>query len=358
VGTLLRRFFPLLLVTLPSACGGGGDALPLELEIKDGAATAGGKPDQLELVVKTLPGTEVRFEGQTKSTGEKSTESFTIPKSKLKLGKNSFTVDGTSGVLFSKKSGSKTVQYDLDTKSVVRFYPSAAADGDATASCEGTMCGGSAFKLSKAGHLPLEVESYVNGTVTVEGQRASVGGGKRATLDIDLAPKLAAASVGALDKLPLSVAFEADGGKGAETLTMSGPALADLVARKLAEIEKGPVPLPGEGAAPPEPQSMLVVGAPASKLIAVGKPGKLSEVDFVAVAKPSERFFGCSKANSLGIVYNDLEVKVYERRTGKTVGTRKLLADRVPCPPTQTANLTGNVREDDIKKVLAELLKK
>jgi hypothetical protein len=40
------------------------------------------------------------------------------------------------------------------------------------------------------------------------------------------------------------------------------------------------------------------------------------------------------------------------------IGTKKLRADRVSCPPTPAGKLTGEVREDDVKRVLAEYIGK
>ena len=115
--------------------------------------------------------------------------------------------------------------------------------------------------------------------------------------------------------------------------------------------------MPGEEA-PKEPKRnlMLVVGAPTRKLIAVGKPGKYADVDLVGVAKKTERSFSCGADSE--ILYNDLEVRVVDRRTAKTIGTKKVLADRISCPPTATGKLTGEVREDDMKHVLSEFLTK
>src|SRR5262249_33682201 len=152
----------------------------------------------------------------------------------------------------------KNITCDVETKSGVRFRPSSAGDSDATLTCEGVMCASAAFKVTKAGHLPLEVESYLPGSVTVEGQKVTVGPGKKAAVDLDLLPKIAGANIASSDKISVAIAFEADGGKGAETLTLSGPAVTELVARKLGEVERGPLALPGEGAAPPEPGSMIV----------------------------------------------------------------------------------------------------
>jgi hypothetical protein len=119
----------------------------------------------------------------------------------------------------------------------------------------------------------------------------------------------------------------------------------------------------GEGASTDPSDVLAVVGLPGRKLIAVGKPGKVQDVDLVGVGKPAERFFSCAKSgqpDGTGILHTDLEVKVFDRRTGAPVGTKELLADRVPYPPEKSGQtkVKSDVREDDVKKVLAELLKK
>ena len=105
------------------ACDAG--VLPLSIEIKDGAAAPGGNPDEIELLVKTIPGAEIHFEGQTRNTGDKANESFVVSKSKLKLGKNVFTVDATASALFSKKAATATGTYDAQARDVLRFESSA-----------------------------------------------------------------------------------------------------------------------------------------------------------------------------------------------------------------------------------------
>ena len=95
-----------------AACG-GSTPLPLDVEIKDGAAVAGGKWDQLELVVKSLPGAEVQVGTEKKSMeATRAVEHFTVPKSGLKLGKNSFVVRAEIAALFSKREAEKKVEWD------------------------------------------------------------------------------------------------------------------------------------------------------------------------------------------------------------------------------------------------------
>jgi hypothetical protein len=336
---------------------GGGDALALDVDVRDT------KPDALDVVVKTLPGAELRFEGQTKTAGDRAGDVFSVKKSALKVGKNTFTVEATAGVLFSKKSASKSATWEADAKSLVRFRaPANVADAEGTFACEGVMCGTGTFRATKAGKLPLDVESAVAASITVEGQKVQLAPGKPSSVEIDLTPRLATAAAAPSDRLALSVVLEAQGAKSADVLSLTGGALADIASRRFAEIERGPVTFAGEATGGEPADALVVVGYPGAKLLAVGKPGKVQDVDFVAVAKPAERFFGCGKtqADGTGILYTDLEVKVYDRRTAAVVTTKKLLADRVPCPPASSGQtkVKSDVREDDVRKVLAEVLKK
>src|SRR5262249_20815562 len=150
--------------------------------------------------------------------------------------------------------------------------------------------------------------------------------GRRAALDLDVVALIGARNVGETTQLVIPFSFESGGVKADDMLEVGGPAVSDLAARIFAQVEERPVAIPRD-LAPREPKRnlLLVVGAPTNKLIAVGKPGKFADVDLVGVAKKSERSFACGTDSE--ILYNDLEVRVVDRRTAKTIGTKKLLAD-------------------------------
>jgi hypothetical protein len=329
----------------------------VDVEIKEGAAIANGKWDELELVVKSLPGAEIQFGGQTKNMeGTRTVETFRVPKSTLKLGKNSFVVHAKTAALLSKREGEKKVEWDAQPKSLLRFYGSAKGDAEVL-SCMGSICGQPTFKATKAGTLPLEVESAIAGTVTVGGSKANVGPGQRAALDVDLLSLVAARNVGDVPQLSVPFSFDAGGAKADDVFEVGGAPLSDFVARAFAQVEQGPVTFSGEKTlTEPKHATLLVVGAPVRKFIAVGNESKFADVDLVGVAKKSERQVACAADSE--IVYNDLEIRVIDRRSAKMIGTKKLRADRVSCPPTPAGKLTGEVREDDVKRVLAEYIGK
>lgn len=335
----------------------GSATFPLDLEVKDNAAIAGKKADEIELVVKTVPNTEIRFDGQTRTAGEKPTESFSIPKSKLKLGKNTFEVEATNGVLFSKATKKATASWDAPLRSFVRFHP-VASDGERSLSCGGAMCGASTFKVSKDGKLGLDAESALDGTLIVAGKRDPVFSGKRRTFEVDFAGALSALPIAQRDTIAVPIAFEVGGQKSTDTLSLQGPAIEATILKELLRVEQGAVSFAGEAAAPPTPRGIAVLNfsaGPPTKLQVVGKPAKVEELDLVAITKPTERFFACGGG---GILYLDLDVKVFERRSGKVVHTRKLMADRVACPPTPKGQVKAEVRETDIARALTELLGK
>ena len=141
------------------ACG--SSTLPLDVEVKDGAAVAGGKWDQIQLVVKSLPGAEIQFGNETKNMeATRAVEQFVVPKSSLKLGKNTFVVRAKISALLSKREGEKKVEWEAEPKTLLRFQGSAKGDAEAL-SCVGAMCGQPTLKATKGGVLPIEIESAI-----------------------------------------------------------------------------------------------------------------------------------------------------------------------------------------------------
>ncbi len=353
---MLRK---LLLVVVVSWTVAGCDTVstvPIDVQIQDGALVPGASWNQLQLVVRSRPGAELRVGDETKSMdATRATEVFLVPKAGLHLGKNTIVVHATIGALLSKKEAEKTAEWFAEPRALLRFEGSSHGDAESL-TCQGTMCG-SALRATKAGHLPVEVESAIPGTLTMGGSKAELAPGKRTALELDLVALIGARNAGETTQLSIPFSFEANGTKADDVLELGGSALSDLTARIFAGAEQNAVVIPGDQAPQDATRNlMLVVGAPTHKLIAVGKPGKFADVDLVGVAKKTERSFACGADTE--ILYNDLEVHVVDRRTAKTIGTKKILADRVSCPPTASGKLTGEVREDDVKKVLSDFLTK
>jgi len=347
----------LYLLVLCAALPGceSGSPLPLDVEVKDSTGLAGSRWDEIQLIVKSLPGAEVRLADQTKSMEEtRATEQFAVPKSQLKLGKNSFLVRAQKAALLTKRTAEKTVEWDATPKALLRFHGSSKGDAEAL-NCTSTICGDSTLRATKNGQLPLEVESAVPGVVSFGTSKVDVVPRQRAALDLDVLAIIAAHPVGELPQVSIPFSFEANGVKADGVLDLGGSGLSDLAARSFAQVEQSPLTFAGETApTAPRRDLLLVVGAPANKFITVGTPGKFADVDLVGIAKKAERSVACSADTE--ILYNDLEIRVFDRRSAKTLGTKKLLADRVACPPTPAGKLTGEVREDDVKRVLAEFL--
>jgi hypothetical protein len=354
----MRRELLLLVCSfnvLPSC--GGSSTLPLDVEIKDGVALAGGNWDQIQLVVKSLPGAEIQVGNEIKRMpGTQAVEQFSVPKSSLKLGQNSLVVRAKTEAFLSKREAEKKVEWNVEPKSLLRVHGSAKGDAEAL-SCAGAMCGQPTLKATKDGRLPLEVEGAIPGTLTVGTAKVTVAPGQRAPLDLDLMALVGARTVGELTQITVPFSFEAGGAKADDAFELGGTALSDFVARTFAQVEQAPLTFSGEKTpADSKHDLLLVVGAPVRKFIAVGNQAKFADVDLVGVAKKAERQVACAADSE--IVYNDLEIRVLDRRTAKTIGTKKLRADRVSCPPTPSGKLTGEVREDDVKRVLAEFLGK
>jgi hypothetical protein len=258
--------------------------------------------------------------------------------------------------LLSKREAEKKIEWDAEPKTLLRFHGSSKGDAEAI-SCVGVMCGQPTLKATKTGVLPLEIESAIAGTVIIASSKVNVAPGQRTPLDLDVLALVAARNLGELTQLTIPFSFEASGTKADDSFELGGSALSDFVARTFAQVAQAPLTFSGEKApADPKPDTLLVVGAPTRKLIAVGNQAKFADVDLVGVAKKAERQVACDAGTE--IVYNDLEIQVIDRRTAKTIGTKKLRADRVSCPPTPSGKLTGEVREDDLKRVLGEFLGK
>ncbi len=331
--------------------------LPLDVEVKDSAGLAGGRWDEIQIIVNSIPGAEVRLGDQTKSMeATRASQQFVVPKSQLKLGKNSFVVRAEKAALLTKRTAEKRIEWDATPKALLRFHRSSKGDAEAL-NCTSTICGDSTLKVTKAGHLPLEVQSAIAGILTFGGSKVDVVSGQRAALDLDLLGLLAAHPAGEVAQVTIPFSFEANGVRADGVLDLGGSGLSDFAARSFAQVEQSPLTFAGESTpTAPKRELLLVVGASAAKFITVGNPGKFADVDLVGIAKKAERTFACSADTE--ILYNDLEIRVIDRRSAKTIGMKKLLADRMSCPPTPAGKLTGEVREDDIKRVLAEFLEK
>jgi hypothetical protein len=335
----------------------GCDAGPLPLSVEAREPESGPK-DQIELFVKSEPGADLTFQGKTENTGGSPNHSFFVPKGQLKLGKNTFTIDGTGGGGVGKKAGSATATLDVTPKMIlhVQGAPNAQTDGG-TLTCGNTICAAPSVGFSKAGKMPLSVMSDIAASVMIEGKKLTLAAGGKDTVDVDLVAKLADTAFPPTDEVSFPIAVEANGEKASETLVLKGNGMTDVAARAMKGVEQGPVLFPGEQASNDPPNGMAVVGAPSAPLIAVGSAKTFKDVDLVGIATTSEHRFPCP--TGAGLLYVDMQVKVYARRTGAVVGNKTLSADRTTCPPTPAADvLKSSVREDDTKRVLAEMLKK
>jgi hypothetical protein len=144
-----------------------------------------------------------------------------VQKSSLKLGKNAFQVRAKIAALLSKREAEKSVEWDVEPKTLLRFQGSSKGDAEAL-SCAGAVCGQPTLKATKAGVLPLEIESAIAGVVTVGSSKVNVAPGQRAALDVDLLAIVATRNVGELGQLTVSFTLEASGTKADDAFELGG----------------------------------------------------------------------------------------------------------------------------------------
>jgi hypothetical protein len=309
--------------------------------------------------VRTLPETDVTLGGETKTAGATGLLEFPMKKSTLKVGDNTLAVSAVRNSFASKRSTVANANWVGTPNEFLRFHASG-GDAPGTLTCSGPLCADASFKWNKDGTLRLDLESAVAATVTLADQTLPLAVGNRATASVQLWNLAGAALVTETEaKVTIPVALEQNGVKQQTTLVLAGAAIADVVARRILTIASSPVRFPKEEE-DAVLDSALVAGVKDTALVSVGQTKRFQDVDLVGIATESERDFSCTGAAAgTSIVYHDLSVRMFERRTGKFVAEKKVSADRVACPPKSTgARSQVFVRENDIKQVVGELLKK
>ncbi len=335
-----------------TACDGG----PLPLTAEAHVATTPGNTDKVEVVVKTSPGVDLNIGDLTANTGESPNHTFLVPKSKLTLGKNMIAVGAVRANLGGKSIGTTQATVDLGPNSVLHVQGADGAPNEGTFTCPGVMCGATSVPYAKSGKLALSVMSDVKTKLTIEGKSIDLVAGAKTPVDVDLVAKLAQTPVPMTEDVVIPVTLEGDGAKLTENLVLRGNGLFEIASRELAKAASGPVTFAGEPAATRPPAAMVVLGAPFAPLVFVGNAKTFADVDLVGIGTQTERKFPCPNGT---ILYIDLDVRVVNRRTGASVGQKTISADRTSCPPIPTTNpLKSTVREDDTKKVLADMFLK
>ncbi len=353
-----------LLVLFPGvvlACDGG----PIPLEAVAREATTPGNGDKVEVFVKTAPGVDVTVDNRTENTGESPNRSFLVSKGKLKLGPNLLAVSATRAGVGSKSLATATTKLDLTPKMVLHVQGADGATNEGTFTCPGVMCGATSIPYAKDGKLSLTITSDVNAKLTIEGKGVQLTAAAKTPVEVDLVAKLAQTPVTQNEDVTFPLTLEGDGAKLTENFVLRGTGMTEIAVRAFGKAASGPMTFPGE-APSTEPQNdslhdqrraaMVVLGAPSAPLIVVGNAKTFGDVDLVGIGTQSERKFPCPNGT---ILYIDLDLKVVNRRTGMSVGQKTISADRTTCPPIATTQpLKSTVREDDIKKVLADVFLK
>jgi hypothetical protein len=325
--------------------------LPLDVEIKEGAGVAGGKWDELQLIVKSLPGAEIQFGNETKNMeGQRAVEQFRVPKSSLKLGKNSFVVRGKIAALLSKREGEKKVEWDAEPKALLRFQGSTKGDAEAL-SCIGAMCGQPTLKATKSGRIPIEVESAVAGILTVGGSKVDVTPGQRAALDLDLLSLVAGRNVGELSQVSVPFSFEASGPRRT-TFELGGPALSDSSRACSRRSSKAPWPS-REKRRPPNPNEACSWwwAPPCENSSPWGaRPSLPTSIWWAWPRNPSGRSPAPRTARSFTTISRSRwSIAGRPKPSGPRSSARIAIL-----PADAVEQLTGEVREDDVKRVLGE----
>lgn len=346
-------------VTLPMllAAAGCKDTTPIPLDV---AFDSTKDFKLLILTVKTLPDTDVEYKGISKNSGASGTVDISIHKSELRVGENRLDFGLTRSSFGGTHSAVLSKTWTGTPSELLRIY---GTGGDAPGAlvCGAPFCGTSSLKWNKDGALPLEIETAVSARVSLGDQNVQTAPGKRTPLSLQLWNLAGTASAADPEgKITVSITLEGEqGAKTSTTWTLSGPALTDVVARRFAAMASGAIRFPGEG----DDRALdtaVVVGVKESPFVVLGQPKRMQDIDLIGVATESERDFACTGAAAgTSIVYHDVSVRVFERRTGKFVAEKKVSADRVACPPTSTGTRSQvYVRENDIKHVVGEVFKK
>jgi len=346
---LILSFASLVLL---AACDGG----PLPLEVEAHEATTPGNTDKIEVIVKTATGVDVTVDGKTENTGEVPNHTFLVPKSHLKLGQNMIAVGAFRKNLGSTSAATQNAKLDVGPIMVLHVQGADGAPNEGTFTCPGAMCAATAIPYAKSGKMALSVMSDIKAKLTIEGKSIDLAAGAKTPIDVDLIAKLGSTQVGQNEDAVFPLTLEADGAKLTENLSLRGNGMIEIAKGLLAKAASGPVLFPGEAASNDPPDEIVVLGAPSAPIIATGKGKTFADVDLIGLGTQSERKFPCPNGT---ILYIDLDVKVVNRRTGASVGQKTISADRTSCPPTPTTQpLKSVVREDDIKKVMADMFLK
>jgi hypothetical protein len=216
--------------------------------------------------------------------------------------------------------------------------------------------------------LTVEVKANTAATFTLGAATAELEAGKPARVTVDTTPYLRRVLAdddnkfdsGMFPYLPAGVEIPWSVSRAGKTeldekLSLDPQALIRVWTETLSTT---PMLLDGEAPTPPRGDSVLIVdeGAP----ILIGDAAAFREIDYVAFRESQYREMKCGpyveegggSTKYIDFTFVDLNLRLHERRTGKSVAT-KLFRARGGCPAAITSAWTGDsasVSPDEIKR--------
>lgn len=217
--------------------------------------------------------------------------------------------------LFKSKYKSAQTSVTVVRPAQIRFDPSTRQLACLVKSCTGT------FSLYQEARLDFsDIEPVTTATLGPEQARTVT---RQLSLTLDMKPYLEKVPLGDMFKpypmgnvdLPLELGF-ADGTKLKTSINVAANQLKPALSAMLGKVAAGPVLFPDEEARAGGASALFDV----SHQSILGKAAKVRDIDLVAVTTDKDRP-GCATDGSM-----EADVTVFERRTGKAVGTRHFSA--------------------------------
>lgn len=243
------------------------------------------------------------------------------------------------------------------------------------------VCGGVECEVREglgSGGFALEIKAP-EGTKVEAGDAAGTVGTGTLVLRPNIAPRLLAIEMGKIDSssstetigLPVKLVLP-DGTTLAKDLAVGTYTLREEAFRALAAAASGPLALDGDTEAAKAKRDTMVylkmVGSGPNLEGFYGPDAtKVAEVDLVAIQTPTgqrERTCGTyvgpsGEKASFGVTMFDNEVAVYDRRSGKKLGSRAFPAPPGQCPSTISKSAGGASQTSEVEwTVMRDFAKK
>jgi hypothetical protein len=308
--------------------------------------------------VKTEKGADVACDGD-RHTAYDGTAHFDVSDAHLSVTPTKVDVFAYQGYGSSARQGRTFVTLSRDPRPATLKFDGGEYYG--TNPCSGDFCSGKIKVDMTKGALALSATTDLGSTVTVDGQSFTVKSSYD-TIDVDLKDRLADLPLSAMTKKGTSLTFAVsvkneDGSEKKGSITISEVNVARIVSDKLARLGSGPVLFAGEGAST---GGGAATGVYVDSMEILGKSeGKIRDIGIVAVDGKSSYESGGSCGPYDNYMYAPIsietrEVVVYERRTGKKLGSQTFRGESTGCPFSimfynGSASVTYSVTGDSVK---------